>query len=139
MIRDAKIRQGAKAWFEMVGTLMIEAATRSGLSPDLNVSLVEQYTDGVELSAGLIQGIRFDIRDGRPSFRAGARRNEQADIVVEVTAAAARKLNLMRGLAYHAALDRFLSTGEMKVSGNFTRLGAWLDAVHDPIVDRTRP
>ena len=71
MIRDAKIRQGTKAWFEMVGTLMSEAATRSGLSPDLNVSLVERYTDGVELSAGLIQGIRFDIRDGRPSFRAG--------------------------------------------------------------------
>ena len=139
MIRDAKIRQGTKAWFEMVGTLMSEAATRSGLSPDLNVSLVERYTDGVELSAGLIQAIRFDIRDGRPSFRAGVRRNEQADIVVEVTAAAARKLNLMLGPAYNAVRDSFLRTGEMRVSGNVSRLGAWLDAVHDPIVDRIRP
>jgi hypothetical protein len=58
---------------------------------------------------------------------------------VEVFAAAARKLNMLRGLAHHAALDRFLSTAEMRVSGNVSRLGAWLDAVHDPIVDRTRP
>jgi hypothetical protein len=60
MTTDAKLRQGTTAWFEMVGRLMIEAASRSRLPPELNLSLVERYTDGVELSEGLVQGIRFD-------------------------------------------------------------------------------
>jgi hypothetical protein len=30
---DAKVRQGTTAWFEMVGTLLSEAASRPGLSP----------------------------------------------------------------------------------------------------------
>jgi hypothetical protein len=139
MSTDAKVRQGTTAWFEMVGRLMLEAASRSGLSPQLNVSLVERYTDGVELSEGLVQGIRFDIVAGKPSFRVGARPNERADVTVEVTAAAARKLNTLRSTdaSYQAARDKFLSTGEMRVEGDPSRLGSWLDAVHDPIVDRT--
>uniref|UniRef100_B0T5L2 SCP2 domain-containing protein n=1 Tax=Caulobacter sp. (strain K31) TaxID=366602 RepID=B0T5L2_CAUSK len=139
MKMGAKLRQGTTAWFEMVGTLMSEVAARSGLSPDLNVSLVERYTDGIELSDGLVQGIRFDILGGKPSFRVGARRDERADVTVEITAAAARALNALLSADpnYPAARDNFLSTGEMRVDGDPSRLGGWLDAVHDPIVART--
>jgi hypothetical protein len=38
---------------------------------------------------------------------------------------------------YQVARDHFLKTGEMRVVGDPTRLGDWLDALHDPIVDRT--
>lgn len=134
-----KVRQGTPAWFEMVGTLMSDAAARSGLPADRNVSLVERYTDGIELSDGLIQGLRFEIVNGQPSFRVGVGRDERAEITVEVTSAAARKLNALHSAdpAYSAARDRFLSTGEMRVDGDLSRLGDWLEAVHDPIVDRT--
>lgn len=139
MTTDAKVRQGTTAWFEMVGTLMSEAASQSGLSPELNLSLVECYTDGVELSEGLVQGLRFDILGGKPSFRVGARRDERADVMIEITAAAARKLNRLHTAdpTYTAALEGFLSTGEMRVEGDPSRMGGWLNAVHDPIVNRT--
>lgn len=118
---------------------MSEAASQSGLSPELNLSLVERYTDGVELSEGLVQGLRFDILGGKPSFRVGARRDERADVMIEITAAAARKLNTLRSADpnYTAALEGFLSTGEMRVEGDPSRMGGWLNAVHDPIVNRT--
>jgi hypothetical protein len=139
MTTNAKVRHGTTAWFEMVGTLMSEAASRSGLSPDINLSLVERYTDGVELSKGLVQGLRFDILGGRPSFRVGARYGERADLTIEITAAAARELNNLYSADpnYHAARDKFLSTGEMQVDGDPSQMGGWLNAVHDPIVDRT--
>ncbi len=139
MTMDAKVCQGTAAWFEMVGTLMSEAASQSGLSPELNLSLVERYTDGVELSEGLVQGLRFDILGGKPSFRVGARRDDRADVMIEITAAAARKLNTLRSADpnYTAALEGFLSTGEMRVEGDPSRMGGWLNAVHDPIVNRT--
>jgi hypothetical protein len=50
MTTDAKVRLGMTAWFEAVGRLMREAALRSGLSPELNASLVELCTDKGELS-----------------------------------------------------------------------------------------
>lgn len=139
MTTEAKIRQGTAAWFEMVGTLMGEAALQSGLSPELNLSLVEHYTDGVELSEGLVQGLRFDILSGKPAFRVGARPEERADVMIEITASAARKLNNLRSADpnYTAALEHFLSTGEMRVEGDPSRMGGWLYAVHDPIVNRT--
>lgn len=139
MTMDAKVCQGTTAWFEMVGTLMSEAASQSGLSPELSLSLVERYTDGVELSEGLVQGLRFDILGGKPSFRVGARRDERADVMIEITAAAARELNTLRSADpnYTAALQGFLSTGEMRVEGDPLRMGGWLNAVHDPIVSRT--
>ena len=59
MTTDMKVHQGTKEWFDMVGTLMFEAASQAELPPELNLSLVERYTDGVELSEGLVQGIRF--------------------------------------------------------------------------------
>ena len=139
MTTDKKIPQGTQAWFEMVGTLMHAAALAAKLAPDLTISLVERYTDGVELSEGLGQGIRFDIVAGQPSFRVGARPGEQADITVEVTAAAARQLNALYSTdpTYEPTRRNFLRTGEMRVSGDPAQLGNWLDAVHDPIVART--
>ncbi len=139
MTTNTKLRQGTAAWLEMVGTLMSEAAALSGLSPELNVSLVERYTDGVELSVGLVQGIRFDIISGKPSFRVGVRLDEQGDITIEITAAAARRMNLLGSADPHhrTALDTFLRSGEMRVHGDLARLGGWLNAVHDRIVDRT--
>jgi len=139
MTMEAKLLQGTEAWFGMVGQLMSEAAARSRLSPELDLSLVERYTDGEELSGDLVQGIRFDIRGGVPSFRVGVRRDERAELTIEISAAAARALNSLRSddPNYRVARDEFLRTGEMHVEGDPSRLGDWLDAVHDPIVDRT--
>lgn len=140
MIAQHKLQQGTTEWFEMVGTLMSDAASQSRLAPDLTVSFVERYTDGAELPGGLVQGIRFDIVDGKPSYRVGAGLEERADIIVEVTAAAARALNLLRSTdpRYAVVRDEVLSSSEMRVEGDISRLGAWLEAVHDPIVERTK-
>lgn len=137
---DAKIRQGTAAWFDMVGKAMCDAALEARLAPDLNLTLVERYTDGTELSNGLMQGLRFDIIDGQPSFRSGARRDEQGDITIQITAAAARELNLLRNAdpEYQKSFERVLTTGEMQVDGDPSLLGSWLNAVHDSIVDRTK-
>lgn len=139
MTVHTKIPHGTAAWFEMVGTVMSDAVRRANLPTDLTVSLVERYTDGRVLSYGLVQGIRFDLVGGKPSYRVGARADEQADIIIEVTAAAARELNVLRSAdpRYKTALDRFLRTGEMRMHGDISRLGDWLATVHDPIVDRT--
>ena len=110
-----------------------------GLPPTLNVSLVELYTDGVELEKVLIQGLRFDIVAGRPSFRVGVRPDERGDIFIKITTAAAQTLNSLRSAnpAYAAAIDEAMRSGEMRVEGDPSRLGGWLQALHDPIVDRT--
>ena len=65
--------------------------------------------------------------------------DEHADIIVEVTAGAARKLNLLHSTDphYRAERENYQSTGEMRVTGDISPLGSWLDAAHDPIVDRT--
>ncbi|NDV87805.1 hypothetical protein GTW51_13950 [Aurantimonas aggregata] len=137
---DARLRQGTTAWFEMVGTMMCEAATRAALSTALSLSLVERYTEGVELSDGLVQGLRFDIVAGTPSFRAGVQPNERAAVTIEITAAAARTLNLLRSddPAFHAALDGFRRSGAMRVDGDPSQFGRWLEQLHDPIVALTR-
>lgn len=139
MTGKTRLRQGTLAWFEMVGRLMAEAASGAGLAPDLQVSLVERYTDGVPFPGGLVQGIRFEIAAGAASFRVGAWPGEPADVTVEITAAAARALNMLHGADpdYRAARERFLGSGEMRVEGDLSRIADWLDAVHDPIVDRT--
>lgn len=139
MTAQAKVPQGTPVWFEMVGMLMSEFATNARLPHDLAVSLVERYTDGTEIGDGRVQGIRFDIVDGRPLFRIGAASDERADVTVEVTAAVARELNALHSddPAYAAARERAIATGAMRVDGDPSRLGGWLDAVHDPIVDRT--
>ncbi|WP_260600253.1 hypothetical protein [Sphingomonas endolithica] len=134
-----KLRLGTTAWFEMVGALMVDAATRSGLSPKLNLSFVELYTDGVELENGLVQGICFDIIAGQPSFRVGVRPGERGDVTVEITTAAAQRLNSLRSIdpLYADAINQVLRTGEMRVNGDPSRLGGWLQELHDSIVEHT--
>jgi hypothetical protein len=135
----ARLRHGSLAWFQMAGGLMCDAAARAGLPPGFAISLVERYIDGVELADGLVQGLRFDIEDGKPSFRVGARRGESADITVEVTAAASHELNSLYSAdpRYQAATARLLASGDLRINGDIARLGDWFGAVHDPIVDRT--
>ncbi|USX25933.1 hypothetical protein NHH73_25750 [Oxalobacteraceae bacterium OTU3CINTB1] len=135
-----KILHGTTAWFDMVGALMKDAAAQAALPADFNVSLVERYTDGVQLGAGLAQGLRFEIVGGKPSFRLGAGPNEQADITVEVTVAGSRQLNTLHGAdpRFSAALAKLQSTGQLKIDGDLARLGGWFDGVHDQIVQRTR-
>ena len=132
-------KQGTREWFEMVGSTMTRVALASIHDRGLTVSLVERYTDGDDLAPGLKRGIRFDLVDGAPSFRAGALPDETADIVVEVTAEAARALNEVRSddPSYAALRQHFVDSGDLRVTGDPTPLAALLDAVHDPIVDRT--
>jgi len=136
---DVMLPQGTAPWFEMVGELMCKAASDYGLSLDLNVSMVERYTDAVAISDEIDQGLSFYIRGGAPSFKVGARRDEKVDISIEITSAAARTLNLLYSAdpKFAAAVETFLSEGEMRVSGDPSRLGDWLSTVHDTIVNRT--
>ncbi|ANL30164.1 hypothetical protein AMC90_PA00054 (plasmid) [Rhizobium phaseoli] len=136
---DGKLQQGSAGWFEMVGQSMCEAALQARLAPDLNLTFVERYTDGTDLPGDRVQGIRFDIIDGRPSFRMGVCRDEPGDITIEITAAAARTLNLLHSgnPDYRTALEGSLSSGSMRVYGDARRLGTWLETVHDSIVERT--
>ena len=118
------------------GIAIQSSARPGGMYEELNVSLVERYTDRIEPSRGLIQGQRFDIISGKPFFRAAARQDERTDITLEITAAAARELNTLKGEQYQAARDHFLSTKEMRLQGDPSSMGARLEAVHDPIVER---
>jgi hypothetical protein len=130
---------GTAAWFAMVGGLLCEAATQAALPPTIHISLVERYSDGAALGGGLIQGLRFDIAGGQPTFRVGAHPGEQADITVEVSAAASLTLNSLYSAdpAFHAALAEATRSGALRIYGDLGRLGDWFGAVHDAIVDRT--
>jgi hypothetical protein len=136
---NARLPHGSAAWFDMVGNLMCEAAMRADLPADFDVSLVERYTDGEQLQDGLTQGLRFEIQGGKPLFRVGALPEECADITVEVTAAASRELNSLHAAdpRFKRALTRLQGSGDMKIGGDFGRLGEWFTQVHDLIVDHT--
>jgi hypothetical protein len=140
MTANMKVPHGTTEWFDMVGTVLMDAATQVGLLPDHNVRLVERYTDGIELSPGLIQGLRFEIVDGKPSFRLGARLDECGDVTVGVTKAASYTLNTLRSddPHFHAALANLQANGEFKVDGDLSQLGSWFSVVHDRIVDQTK-
>ncbi|WP_198937213.1 hypothetical protein [Herbaspirillum camelliae] len=116
---------------------MTEAAEQAGLSPNHNVSLVERCTDGADLGDGLVEGLRFDIVGGKPSYRVGVRPDEHGAITVEITSAAARDLNRLRGDAVVAALERYLAFGKLRQDGDPSHLGPWIAATKEPIVDRT--
>lgn len=130
--------QGTRSWFEMVGTLMVEAAGRLDL-PD-RVTFVERYEDGEPLGDGVVQGIRFDVADGKATFRVGVRQGEAADIEVTVTKSAARALNSVWSSdpAYGSMRHRYSETGELRVAGDPAPLAELMDLLHDPIVQRTR-
>lgn len=134
-----KIAHGTMAWFEMVGRLVCEAADRAGLPPDLRWSLVERYRDGSTLPDGRLQGLRIEIQNGTPSFRIGVGPDERGDVTIEIRREVARELNLLYSAdpAFAHARDRALRTGEMRVDGDLAPAAAWLEAAHDPIVDRT--
>lgn len=134
-----RIPHGTRAWFEMVGTAMVAAARQAALAPDVHVSLVERYTDGCELAPGLMQGLRFDIAGGVPSFRIGAGRDERGDVTILVTAAASRALNTLPGAdpRFAALVADMQARGELVVDGDLAGLGAWFGAVHERIVERT--
>ncbi len=139
MTTETRVPHGTTAWFEMLGKVMCEAALRAALSPDFNISVVEPYTDGAELPDGFVQGFRFDIIGGKPSFRIGVRPDERGDVTIQITAAASHKLNTLHSADqnYQTALGNFLGTGEMRVDGDPSQLGDWLHPVHDAVVDRT--
>lgn len=137
---ELRVAHGTPAWFAMVGQVMTAAASQAALPPDLDVCLVERYTDGAELAPGLLPGLRFEIRAGRPSFRAGALPGERGDVTLEVTTAASRTLNPLYGAdaAFTAAFSAFLADGQLKIEGDLAALGDWFSGVHDCIVERTR-
>jgi hypothetical protein len=129
----ARVEHASPAWFEMVGKQMVEAALDAGLGADVNVSLLERFTDDADL------GLRFEIVGGVPSFRAGVGADETADIVIHVTTAASRRLNTVYegDPAYRVAFDEALQHGALRIEGDVGKLGAWFAGVHDAIVERT--
>jgi len=136
---STRLSHGSVAWWEMVGQLMCDAATRAALPADVNLSLVERCTDGISLPGALLPGLRFELVGGQPTFRVGVRHDERGDIDIAVTAAASRELNTLYGADPHfqAALARLQHSGALTIRGDLARLGEWFGAVHDQIVDRT--
>lgn len=139
MDHDLKVPHGTTNWFAMVGKVMMEAAGQATLAPDLHICLLERYTDGVEISPGLVSGLRFEIIGGKPRFSLGARADEKGDITVEVTTAASRTLNTLYAAdpLFQAALVELHGNGQLRIEGDMARLGDWFSVVHDRIVDRT--
>lgn len=137
---DTQVLHGTAAWFTMVGRLMMDAARQAQLPGDANVSLVERYSDGADLADGLVQGLRFAVTAGTPSFRYGVYPDERGDVTIEVTMAASRKLNTLYGddPRFRAALASLQANRALRVTGELAGLGDWFGAVHDQIVARTR-
>jgi len=137
---ERKLTQGTPGWFHMIGETLVDAATNANLPDDMNLSFVERYSDGEEIGDGLVQGIRLDIRGGKPSYRIGAGRDERGDLNVLVTAKAARMLNSVPSgdPRYGELQDRYQASGEWHADGDLSGLGDWLEATHDPIVARTK-
>nr|WP_313427318.1 hypothetical protein [Brevundimonas diminuta] len=134
-----KLKHGEPDWFAMVGALMSEAALAADLAPDTTLSILERYSDGDAIGDGRVQGIRFDLANGWPIFRVGVGADETADIVIELTKAAARTLNRLKSddPVYAAEQARLLASGEMTVAGDLSAVVGWMAGVHDPIVERT--
>lgn len=140
MTDTLQITQGTPEWFHMIGGILVDAARNANLPSDMNLVFVERYTDGTEIGDGLVQGIRLDFRNGVPSYRIGAGSDERGDVTVEVTARAARELNLYDSSdpAYQLLHEQYVASGEWRTDGDLSRLGDWLADTHDPIVERTK-
>lgn len=141
MALHCKFHAGSPEWLTMVGEQLLTAALAADLPPDLDVALVERYIDGAQIAGGLVQGLRFEIRRGVPSFRIGVAPDEEGDITIEVTVQAVRQLNQIMSddPAYATALEGYQKSGALRIFGNPSLLGAWFGAVHDEIVHRTVP
>lgn len=133
-----KVEQGSRAWFEMVGEVMSRVAEQAGLPADKSVSLVERYTDGTDFGDGLVQGFRFDIVGGQPSYRVGVGPSEKGDITVEVASRVAYELNQMPAAASAKARQNYMEAGDIRQEGDLSRLGAWFADAHKAILERTR-
>lgn len=135
----AKSLQGSEAWFVMVGTIVCRALNESEARHVGRWRLVERYVDGKPFSHGLMQGIRFDLRNGVATFRVGIQPGEAADATIEVTAGAARALNLLHAddPRFAVAMENALRTGALAIEGDLSPISAALAASHDEIVDRT--
>jgi hypothetical protein len=135
----AKHVQGSVAWFEMIGTLLCQALLEEDAQRPGRWTLVERYVDGTPLPDGRVQGIRIDMRGARVSYRVGVLPDERGDATIEVTAAAARALNILYdtdpafGRLSQAAVER----GELRVHGDMTPIARVLARTHNDIVDRT--
>jgi hypothetical protein len=131
--------QGTIAWFDLVGAEIVKAAARIGLPRNLRLSVIERYVDGVALHDGLYQGLRIDVADGALICRAGVRPEENADVVIEVTTLAARRLNLLPSSdpEFHRALADAVAQGELRINGDLGPLEPVFDLAHDDIVRRT--
>lgn len=139
MTSDTRYIAGSLEWLNMVGAVLQNAAESAGLPASQTISLVEHCIDGPEIAPGLVQGLRFDIRNGMPSFRVGVEPDEVGDITVHVTPEVAQRLNQL--YTSDPALEQVQQEArvrdELRVQGDASKLGAWFPASHDEIVRRT--
>ncbi|PZQ28679.1 MAG: hypothetical protein DI562_10400 [Stenotrophomonas acidaminiphila] len=135
----SKIVQGSEPWFRMAGALVCRALGDSGAQGIARWRLIERYVDGEPFSDGLVQGIRFDIREGVATFRVGVQPGETADATIEVTAGVARALNLLHtdDPRFALAMEDAIRTGALVIEGDLSPISAALAVSHDAIVDRT--
>lgn len=130
---------GSADWLAMVGEVLLTAARAADLPADLTISLVEHYIDGPEIAPGLFQGLRFDITNGVSSFRTGVRPGEAGDITIHMTPEVAQRLNQLytSDPTLAQVQQAALASGQFRLEGDPSRLGAWFAGTHDKIVSRT--
>ncbi|MBN9146571.1 MULTISPECIES: hypothetical protein [unclassified Novosphingobium] len=131
--------QGTAPWFAMVGVAIAEAAERLGIPPDLDLSVLERYVYGERLDNGLHQGLRVDVVGGSLAFRSGVLAGETAQVVIDVTAATARQLNLLLSAdpAYAQVFGKAMQDGHLRIHGDLGALGPVFALAHDRIVEQT--
>lgn len=134
-----KLPQGTAAWFDMVGNELVRAAAEVKLPPDLRLSVLERYTDGAEIEAGVRQGLRIDVADAAIVPRTGVYDDEVADVMIEVTAGLARRLNLLLSSdpSYADTLETATAMGDLRVSGALGPIEHVFRLAHDRIVKGT--
>jgi len=139
MAERSRLVQGSHAWFEMVGTVVCNALNEGRPYSSFGWAFVERYSDGGRLADGLIQGIRFDVREGVATYRVGVQPDERGDVTIEVTAIVARALNLLHTGDPHfdSARERAIDTGALRIEGDLSPIATALAQTHDHIVDRT--
>jgi len=127
-----------------VGVAIAEAAERLGIPPDLDLSVLERYVYGERLDNGLHQGLRVDVVGvdvvgGSLAFRSGVLAGETAQVVIDVTAATARQLNLLLSAdpAYAQVFGKAMQDGHLRIHGDLGALGPVFALAHDRIVEQT--
>lgn len=118
---------------------MCAAARRANLPADLNLSLVEHFTDGPQWDDGLHEGFRFDIVKGQPSFRTGVEPGERGDLTVNTTRAASLAFSKLKAVdaEWEPTMAKYMNAGEFTVDGDLSQLFGLIGNIHDEVVDRT--